>query len=453
MPRPRTGSVEPFRRADGATYYRARIRLDDGSRERVDVPEKHSTPAGGLTGRQRAENWAEALQEDEDETHELLNAKKKRAADEAKKDDATHGETCDRWHTRYLAHAKAQGVGTTGTKGQRWGKWISPKLGGKAMVSVTRDDVEDVRDALDEAIRAYVTVGRGEGRLSPKTAQNVWSELTVSMGEACSSKRRDLRVIETDPTNGVQPPERGASPAKCYPYPSELLAVLACDDVPLAWRELHAVAVYTFARPGELRVLEWTDVDLDDQRISITRAFDYDTEETKSTKTEETRTIPIEANLLPLLKRMHKRAGGTGLVVPALSTANPNKLAIIMRKHFDLAKCKRPRLTVRTSAELRLRFRSWRDAGITWSIIRGDDVVKVQRRAGHKLIATTMRYIVEAENRGATFGTPFPRLPASLLGPRGGGTRGVRATFGPSSQIGAKTSRKVVPEKGIEPLT
>lgn len=32
--------------------------------------------------------------------------------------------------------------------------------------------------------------------------------------------------------------------------------------------------------------------------------------------------------------------------------------------------------------------------------MRGDDVVKVQRRAGHKLIATTMRYIVEAENRG-----------------------------------------------------
>ena len=50
-----------------------------------------------------------------------------------------------------------------------------------------------------------------------------------------------------------------------------------------------------------------------------------------------------------------------------------------------------------------MQVRSWRDAGITWSIVRGDDVVKVQRRAGHKLIGTTMRYIVEAENRGATF--------------------------------------------------
>jgi hypothetical protein len=95
--------------------------------------------------------------------------------------------------------------------------------------------------------------------------------------------------------------------------------------------------------------------------------------------------------------------------------SNDDKLAIRMREHFAVASCVRPRLTVRSTAELRLRFRSWRDAGITWAIIRGDGIEKVQRRAGHKLIATTQRYIVEAENRGAKFGVPFPPLPASLL--------------------------------------
>ncbi len=54
MPRPRTGSVEPLQRADGRTYYRARIRLGDGTRARVDVPGKCSTPAGGRTGAERA---------------------------------------------------------------------------------------------------------------------------------------------------------------------------------------------------------------------------------------------------------------------------------------------------------------------------------------------------------------------------------------------------------------
>ena len=30
-----------------------------------------------------------------------------------------------------------------------------------------------------------------------------------------------------------------------------------------------------------------------------------------------------------------------------------------------------------------------------------------------------MRYVVEAENRGASFGVPFPELPAALLDARG----------------------------------
>ena len=50
MAPPRTGNVEPLRRANGATYFRARIRLFDGSRERVNVP-----PAGVKTARERAE--------------------------------------------------------------------------------------------------------------------------------------------------------------------------------------------------------------------------------------------------------------------------------------------------------------------------------------------------------------------------------------------------------------
>jgi hypothetical protein len=35
------------------------------------------------------------------------------------------------------------------------------------------------------------------------------------------------------------------------------------------------------------------------------------------------------------------------------------------------------------------------------------------------VIGTTMRYIVEAENRGASFGLSFPVLPANLVHPLG----------------------------------
>jgi hypothetical protein len=52
-------------------------------------------------------------------------------------------------------------------------------------------------------------------------------------------------------------------------------------------------------------------------------------------------------------------------------------------------------------------FRSWRDTGITWDAIEGVDVAKLQRRAGHDDIATTLAYVKEPRTAQA----PRPRLP------------------------------------------
>jgi integrase len=317
-------------------------------------------------------------------------------------------ETCDQWHARYLEQCTARGLSTIGDKAYRWRKWISPALGQLAPKDVSRDLVEDLRDKLDDAIRSE--------RLAWRTAANIWGEASVAFSEMTSSKRRDLRVLEVDPTAGVRAPETGSDRAKVYPYPSEFLAVVSCERVPLEWRELHAIAAYTYLRPGELQVLTWDDVDLDDQKIHVTKAWDFKAKKIKTTKTGEQRHPHIEANLLPLLRRMHDQAGGEGLVVPLLSRLNDAEAARLTREHFEIAGCTRSSLYNKNRRRWDLIFRSWRDAGVTWSIVRGDDVVKVQRRAGHKLIATTMRYIVEAENRGASFGSPFPTLPEALVG-------------------------------------
>jgi integrase len=108
-------------------------------------------------------------------------------------------------------------------------------------------------------------------------------------------------------------------------------AILDADAKSSQHSELHTIAVYTYMRPGELYVLEWPDVDLNDQKIRITKAWDYKNRRVKPTKYQETREIPIEPNLLPLLKRMHRAAGGKGLVVPLLSQSNPDEVAEITR--------------------------------------------------------------------------------------------------------------------------
>jgi integrase len=408
------GTVQRFKDARGRMYWRARITLPDG--ERVWLKPRFDK-------KERAQEYADEKAREAE--------KRGITATPAPTPATAPGESCDAWHGRYLAYCRERGIVTTGDKGYRWGKWISPTIGAKTMADVTKEDAETIRDALDAAIL--------DGRLSAKTAQNAWGELTVSFGEACSSKRKDLRARTDNPCLGVQPPETGTSRSKVYPYPSELRAVASCigDQIPLAWRQIHVIAAYTYLRPGELWVLEWSDVDLDDEKIHVTKAWDFKNKRVKGTKTHETREVPIEANLLALLKAMHAAAGGKGLVVPALAQADDHDLGVTTREHFEAAGCKRPRLVKNTKTERHVVFRSWRDAGITWAIVRGDDVIKVQRRAGHKLIATTQRYIVEAENRGATFGVPFGPLPASLL----------EASKDSSKSLGVNLQAAVIPDE------
>jgi hypothetical protein len=79
-----------------------------------------------------------------------------------------------------------------------WDVWIAPRIGSKLIADVTRDDVEDVRDALDRAVAQRKKEGALVG-LSGARARNVWSVLTSMMKEACTSKRRDLRVKDRQP--------------------------------------------------------------------------------------------------------------------------------------------------------------------------------------------------------------------------------------------------------------
>ncbi|MBF5067755.1 hypothetical protein G6O45_31630, partial [Salmonella enterica subsp. enterica serovar Istanbul] len=103
--------------------------------------------------------------------------------------------------------------------------------------------------------------------------------------------------------------------------------------VPWDWREVYAIAFYTYVRPGELRVLTWADVNLDAMHLSITKAWDYqakdDEPKIKAPKSRNgVRTVPIDVSLLPLLTRMKKDAGddASALVVPLLSVFGEDHL-------------------------------------------------------------------------------------------------------------------------------
>jgi hypothetical protein len=68
-PSRRTGTVEPFTRADGTVYHRGKIRLRDGSRHRIDVDEPFCFDVD------RARTFVAEVQRQEDTHGRILAAK------------------------------------------------------------------------------------------------------------------------------------------------------------------------------------------------------------------------------------------------------------------------------------------------------------------------------------------------------------------------------------------
>ena len=416
MARARTGSVvyvpPDKKKGEKLGHYKTRITLEDGSRPWIHLDPGPQDDNREAWAREQAKIHTDRARRERRTASDFGLSKRAPVVDE--------GETCSEFHDRLLLECVAEGQTNTSKKACQWNVWIAPTIGHLPIRSITRDQVEAIRDALDDAARQWAKHGEAKGRLAPKSAQNVWSELTSTMAAACSSKKRELRVLTVNPCTSVLPPDRGATRRKPFIYPSEFLSLVTCDDstVSREWKELHTIAVYTYLRPGELRVLRWTDVDLDHGIISVSKAWDYDEGKLKDfTKTPAgVRRVPIDPNLLPLLKRMRDEARAEALVVPLLASMGADYVAEHTRDHLAAAGVVRAELHKRTATTIWMTFRGWRDTGITWACIAGVDIAKIQARAGHETLSTTMGYVKAAESLDAGFGQPFPPLPDDLVG-------------------------------------
>jgi len=228
--------------------------------------------------------------------------------------------------------------------------------------------------------------------------------------DACRSKVLALRVREDNPAAEVSPPDEGVKKSKSYIYPSEFMALVSCERVPIRWRRLFAVAVYTYARAAELEALEDEDVDLEHRMIHIHRAIDRSSGEVKETKTNNPRRIPIEPALVPLLALMKREATGRRL----LDMPPENDLSERLRQYLGWAGVERAELFANDATRKQMTFHDLRATGITWMALRGDEPLKIMRRAGHCSLSTTMIYVREAENLEHPVGEPFGALPAPL---------------------------------------
>ena len=391
MGRPRKGSCVEFR--DAQNKVRFKIGL---------------TPAPPLKGPQKW--WTLPVDTQETKAHNTRDAWNEDSAKNPREyfpelfDDMPQGkaETARQWLGRWEKDRKARGLQTRSSVGV-----VVKFLGEHAdrpIADITRDDLEGRIEWADRCVR--------DGTIRKwKTAQNAWGLVAKAFDDACNAKTRGLRVRRDNPAQGVRGPDRGEKTGKVYLYPTELLALFACERVPQRWKRIFALATYLYVRPGELEALEWEDVDIERGIVHVHRAIDRDRGGTKATKTDMPRRFPIEPALLPLLDAMKRESGGHGVVV----TMPPMEdWARRLRKYVGWAGITRRELTESTPTRKQLTFYDLRATGITWRAVRGDDPLKIMSGAGHKEFRTTQIYIREAEVLRDGFGSVFPPLPPSV---------------------------------------
>jgi integrase len=345
------------------------------------------------------------------------------------------GATVEAWVEAWLDRREGRGLTSTEDDRGRWRKWLSRHFVGMRMRDVKRGHLEAVVEDLDERVL--------RGELAWKTARNAWAIVTKMFKDATSSKIRALRVRADNPALGIEPPDKGAEKSKAWLYPNEALQLVGLDRAPIRWRRLFAVAVYTYAREGELEALEWGDVDFEGRTVHIHRAVERRSGEVSTTKSEHPRRIPLEAELVPLLELMRDEATDDLVLDMPPAGDIPERL----RRYLKLAGVDREELLTSDATRRALRFHDLRSTGITWMALRGDDPMKIMSRAGHDDLETTMKYIRAAEvlGAGSNIGPPFPPLPASLLVRTAERTESAK-TWG---QLGGIISRSVGVPSGI----
>jgi integrase len=228
--------------------------------------------------------------------------------------------------------------------------------------------------------------------------------------DVCRSRRRSARFF-TRPSADL---DRGCVLANANPAHGPRR--ISEHDVPIEWRQLYAIALFTGLRPGELQVLTWADVDLKARTLTVSKAYERESGVRAPKTLQGRRVVPLHEHLLPLLEKLRGEPGE--LVAPLLSALKRggDRVAMTFRAHLRAAGVERARLEADTPTEEPVDFRSLRDSYATWSALAGVGERVFSGAWGDASPSTTDRYIKAAGSFDvAAIGHPFPALPASLF--------------------------------------
>jgi integrase len=165
--------------------------------------------------------------------------------------------------------------------------YINPELGDHPVSSLTRYRVQHWIDNL-----------RRQG-LAPNTIQSAVTLLSAVLIAAV-----DLRILPDNPVKGVRRPTALRPPVIVWTREHVQRILATTQSSGCMWASLYRLALTSGMRPGELRALQWRD--LNDGKITVRRTMSVDNEGKQAvggtTKTGSNRTIVLPRATLAALE-------------------------------------------------------------------------------------------------------------------------------------------------------
>jgi integrase len=143
----------------------------------------------------------------------------------------------------------------------------------------------------------------------------------------------------------------------------------------------YALGVLAGLRTGEVRALAWAHVDLERRRIHVRASAEG------PLKDDESRIVPVQAGLLPVLKAWHLSTGGAGLVVPPVRKRSRSS----MLDEQSMGRALREALTALGLPRLTW-YQATRHTFASQWVLAGGDIAKLKELLGHSTVLVTERY-------------------------------------------------------------
>jgi len=304
------------------------------------------------------------------------------------------GETLASYTERWLAHRSPARVG----KGARTRlspstfelyrlnlrKHVLPRLGDRTLSSLRTQDVDGLIAGLE-----------ADGK-APGTVRNVVVPLRKLLGDAV---RQGLLVVNPAARADLPPAQDFAGkempPQHTDAIRKALVELAPVDSLGSARNLLYVhffdVALGTGLRLGELRALQWRDVDRERRLIRVERAFSR--RELKRPKTEAgSRSVPLFPSVRSAFTETAARALALGRYAPEELVFATFRGTPLHESNFN-RRVWRPALERAGLAQVGYRFHDLRHTCVSRLVAAGADVKLVQAVAGHSSpMITLSRY-------------------------------------------------------------